>query len=303
MQESVKQDRYLYIGGSDIPCVMGISPFKKRFDLLLEKAQLEDNDFHGNEYTEYGNLMEEKIRDYLNSKEKKLFLEDKVIKGDLRYHSDGFNGKTVLEIKTTSKLHDSVNDYKVYLVQLLFGMQMHSVKKGKLAVYARPNDFNEEFNPDLLKTYDIDIKDYKDLLEDINQAIDQFRIDLLKIKENPFLTEEDLQPKEIIELSNKVIELEDKISSYKKLEEQYKEFKAKLFKAMQDHQIRKWTTNNNVQITRVDGSTDSIIKEEKFNEDKFKSENETLYKKYLEEVETIKKGRSGYLKITTLKGN
>lgn len=303
MQESVKQDRYLYIGGSDIPCVMGISPFKKRFDLLLEKAQLEDNDFHGNEYTEYGNLMEEKIRDYLNSKEKKLFLEDKVIKGDLRYHSDGFNGKTVLEIKTTSKLHDSVNDYKVYLVQLLFGMQMHSVKKGKLAVYARPNDFNEEFNPDLLKTYDIDIKDYKDLLEDINQAIDQFRIDLLKIKENPFLTEEDLQPKEIIELSNKIIELEDKISSYKKLEEQYKEFKAKLFKAMQDHQIRKWTTNNNVQITRVDGSTDSIIKEEKFNEDKFKSENETLYKKYLEEVETIKKGRSGYLKITTPKGN
>ena len=303
MQESVKQDRYLYIGGSDIPCVMGISPFKKRFDLLLEKAQLKDNDFDGNEYTEYGNLMEEKIRDYLNSKEKKLFLEDKVIKGDLRYHSDGFNGKTVLEIKTTSKLHDNVNDYKVYLVQLLFGMQMHSVKKGKLAVYARPNDFNEEFNPDLLKTYDIDIKDYKDLLEDINQAIDQFRIDLLKIKENPFLTEEDLQPKEIIELSNKVIELEDKISSYKKLEEQYKEFKAKLFKAMQDHQIRKWTTNNNVQITRVDGSTDSIIKEEKFNEDKFKSENETLYKKYLEEVETIKKGRSGYLKITTLKGN
>lgn len=303
MQESVKQDRYLYIGGSDIPCVMGISPFKKRFDLLLEKAQLEDNDFDGNEYTEYGNIMEEKIRDYLNSKEKKPFLEDKVIKGDLRYHSDGFNGKTVLEIKTTSKLHDNVNDYKVYLVQLLFGMQMHSVKKGKLAVYARPNDFNEEFNPDLLKTYDIDIKDYKDLLEDINQAIDQFRIDLLKIKENPFLTEEDLQPKEIIELSNKVIELEDKISSYKKLEEQYKEFKAKLFKAMQDHQIRKWTTNNNVQITRVDGSTDSIIKEEKFNEDKFKSENETLYKKYLEEVETIKKGRSGYLKITTPKGN
>lgn len=45
---------------------MGISPFKSRFDLLLEKAELKDNDFDGNEYTEYGNVMEPKIREHIN---------------------------------------------------------------------------------------------------------------------------------------------------------------------------------------------------------------------------------------------
>ena len=39
MQDSVKQDRDRYIGGSDIP-VMEMSPVKSRYDLLLEKAGL-----------------------------------------------------------------------------------------------------------------------------------------------------------------------------------------------------------------------------------------------------------------------
>ena len=300
--QNVTIDREKYVGGSDIPAVMGISPFKKRFDLLLEKAQLKENDFQGNEYTEYGNALEPKIRDYINESEKKPFLEDKVIKDDLRYHSDGFNGKCVLEIKTTSKLHDDVNEYKVYLVQLLFGMQMHEVKKGKLAVYARPEDFNEEFDASRLSIYDIDIKNYKDLLEDINIAVDQFRKDLAKLKENPFLTEEDLQPNEVIELSNKVIAFEQQLASYKLLEEQYKAVKEELYKAMQDYQIKKWTTNNGVQITRVDGSEDSTVTVSKFNEGKFKEEHQDLYESYVEEVQQTKKGRAGYLKITLPKG-
>ena len=71
MQKSVNEDRDKYIGGSDIPIIMGISPFKTRFDLLLEKAGLKENDFTGNEYTEYGNVMESKIRDYVNKLTKK----------------------------------------------------------------------------------------------------------------------------------------------------------------------------------------------------------------------------------------
>ena len=302
MQVSVTEERWRWIGGSDIACIMGISPFKKRFDLLLEKAQLKDNDFLGNEYTEYGNVLEPKIRDYVNSFSKKKYLEDKVIKDDLRYHSDGFNGECVLEIKTTSNIHDDVNDYKVYLVQLLFGMQMHNVKYGMLAVYQRPEDFNTEFDSDRLTTYQINIKDYKDLLEDINVAVDQFRKDLVKLKENPFLTEEDLQPNEVIQLSNKVVAFEQQLASYKKLEEQYKEVKEELYKAMQDHQIKKWTTNNGVQITRVDGSEDSTVTVSKFNEEQFKTDNPEMYQKYVEEVQQTKKGRAGYLKITLPKG-
>lgn len=300
--QDVTFDRWRYIGGSDIPAIMGISQFKKRFDLLLEKAQLQTNDFAGNMYTEYGNALEPKIRDYINTTEKKKYLEDKVIKDDLRYHSDGFNGKCVLEIKTTSNIHDDVNEYKVYLVQLLFGMQMHGVKLGKLAVYDRPNDFDEEFDVSRLHTYDINIKDYKSLLEDINMAVDQFRADLEKLKENPFLTEEDLQPKELIELSNQVTSFEQEIARYKRIEEEYKVVKDKLFKAMQEHQIKKWTTNGGVQISRVDGSEDSVSIVKKFNDQKLKEDNLTLYEQYLEDVQQIKKGRSGYLKITLPKG-
>ena len=300
--QNVTIDREKYIGGSDIPAIMGISPFKKRFDLLLEKAQLQDNEFDGNEYTEYGNELEPKIRDYINQSEKKKFLEDKVIKDDLRYHSDGFNGKCVLEIKTTSQIHDDISGYKVYLVQLLFGMQMHDVKKGKLAVYARPEDFDEAFDAERLSIYDIDIKDYKDLLEDINNAVDQFRTDLAKLKENPFLTEEDLQPTELIELGNQVTTFEKQLAAYKVLEEQYKALKEQLMAAMIEHSVKKWTTNAGVQITRVDGSEDTTIMVQKFNEERLKEDDVDLYNKYVEDVQQIKKGRSGYLKITMPKG-
>ena len=298
MQASVKEDRNLYIGGSDISCIMGISSFKKRFDLLLEKAQLKENTFDGNEYTEYGNELEPKIRDYINQFAADKFKEDKVIKDDLRYHSDGFNGDTVLEIKTTSQIHDDVNDYKVYLVQLLFGMQMHEVSSGILSVYKRPEDFDTEFNANRLTTYQIDIKDYQELLNDINIAVDEFRKDLARIKENPFLTEADLQPNEVVELSNQVLVLENQLSAYKQLEAQYKDLKEKLYKAMQDHQIKKWTTNNGVQITRVDGSEDSEVIEHTFNEEKFLLDHPKMYADYLTETKKIKKGRAGYIKVT-----
>ena len=66
MQETVKQDRERYIGGSDIPIIMNLSPFKSRFDLLLEKAGYKKDEFSGNIYTEYGNAMESVIRDFIN---------------------------------------------------------------------------------------------------------------------------------------------------------------------------------------------------------------------------------------------
>lgn len=299
MAQNVTENRNLYIGGSDIPIIMGISPFKKRFDLLLEKASLQDNDFEGNAYTEYGNVLEPKIRGYINIGLKKPFYEDKKIIDDVRCHVDGFNGKdTILEIKTTSQIHSNVDEYKVYLVQLLFYMFNYDVKKGKLAIYHRPKNFDEEFDEGRLQLFDINIKDYKELLEDILQAVEQFRIDLAKVKENPFITEEDLQPKELILLSNKVAEFELKLANFKELEAQYKEVKAKLYEEMEKHNIKKWTTNAGVQITKVLTTPDTVSKELVFNVDKFKEENTELYQQYEEEIEVVKKGRAGYVKIT-----
>ena len=52
--DTVRDERWRYIGGSDIAAIMGISPFKTRFQLLQEKAQIVEPDFKGNEYIEIG---------------------------------------------------------------------------------------------------------------------------------------------------------------------------------------------------------------------------------------------------------
>lgn len=194
--QDVRTDRNKYIGGSDIPIIMNISPFKKRFDLLLEKADLLENEFDGNIYTEYGNILEPKIREYINKLRNTNYIEYKKIDGNIRCHLDGFNDVSVLEIKTTSQVRKKISSYKKYLVQLLFYMQQTNVEKGLLAVYERPKDFCEEFHEERLQMFDIDINDYDELIKDINNAVKKFIEDLEKIKENPFIEEWELEEME-----------------------------------------------------------------------------------------------------------
>lgn len=292
--QNVTIDREKYIGGSDIPIIMGISPFKTRFDLLLEKTGLKDDNFQGNEYTEYGNVMESKIRDYVNKSFDMEFKEGKHINGDIRCHTDGETDTCILEIKTTSQVHENIDDYKSYLVQLLFYMQETKRKIGYLAVYIRPENFNEKFEAGRLKVYRIKINEYKDLLEQINQAIDQFRIDLEKVKSNPFITEEELLPTDLTELSNKLVALENRLAKYKVLEQEEKALKEQLKKAMKDNKIKKWETPNGVKITLIEDTPDKVVR--KFNEKLFKDNNLDLWEEYSEDV--IQKGKSGYVKIT-----
>ena len=292
--QAVTIDRDKYIGGSDIPIIMGISPFKKRFDLLLEKAGLKENDFEGNAYTEYGNVLEPKIREYINTTYDKEFIEGKHYNGDIRIHTDGEDKDCILEIKTTSQIHENVDDYKVYLVQLLFYMQETKRKIGYLAVYERPSNFDENFDKDRLKVYGIDIGDYQDLLEQINKAVYQFRIDLAKVKENPLLSEEDLLPVDLTELSNKVLALENQLAEMKKIEAQAKDLKEQLKTAMEKAGTKTWETPNGTKITLVPDGEDKVVR--KFNEKLFKDNNLDLWDEYSEEI--VQKGKSGYVRIT-----
>lgn len=294
MQKSVKDDRERYIGGSDSPIILGISPFKTRYELLLEKAGLKEDNFEGNEYTEYGNIMEPKIREYINKEYKMNFIEGKHIIDDIRCHTDGEDGNNVLEIKTTSQIHEKVDDYKIYLVQLLFYMQYTKKNNGWLAVYERPEDFNEEFDKNRLNVYSVFKEEYEDLLEQINQAVEQFRIDLQKLKENPFLTEEDLLPIDLTKISYEIIALENKLKEYKKMEQEQKELKEQLKKAMEEKGIKSWQTPNGAKITLVEDGKDKEVM--KFNEKKFMEENQDIYNNYLETK--IQKGKNGYVLIT-----
>lgn len=292
--QAVTVDREKYIGGSDIPIIMGISPFKTRFDLLLEKAGLKEDDFTGNEYTEYGNIMEPKIRNYMCEIDHTEYKEDKLIKDDVRCHVDGYDGAVIIEIKTTSQVHKNIDEYKVYLVQLLFYMYHYNKELGQLCVYERPDDFNEKFDKKRLQVFDVELDNYKELIEQINRAVDQFRIDLAKVKENPFITEEELLPVDLTELSNKIVVLENQLVEMKKVETQAKELKAQLKMAMENNNIKKWETPNGVKITLVADGEDKVSR--KFNETLFKENNLDLWDEYSEEV--VQKGKAGYVKIT-----
>lgn len=296
MQVTVKEDRQKWIGGSDIPIIMGISKFTTRYDLLLLKAEIKENTFDGNEYTEYGNVMESKIRDYINDMFNLNFIEGKHedYESGFRCHTDGEIEDTILEIKTTSQTKECLDDYKVYLVQLLFYMMCTNKQKGMLAVYDRPEDFNEEFDEDRLQIYEFDISKYKDLCNEIMDEVYRFKTDLEKIKENPLLSEEDLLPTPIQEISKQLDVVEHQLVLYKELEKQEKELKVKLYEEMNKYGVKSWNTPNGNKITRVDATPDKT--EMIFNEEKFKEEQAIVYASYCEEK--IKKGKSGYVKIT-----
>ena len=294
----VTVDRDKYIGGSDLPIIMGISTFNTRWGLLQEKAGLKENTFTGNKYTEYGNLMEPQIRDFINAKRKKKFVPDQVIVDDLRGNCDGFNGDTILEIKTTSHVFDTVDEYKVYLVQLLFYMQLYGVKKGKLAVYSRPDDFNPVFDAERLQIHDITLNQYTSLLAEVNAEITRFRDDLKRLRENPLLTEQDFQPKELVTISKAVVTLEKRMAAYKELEAEYKQMKQALFDAMDKHGVKSWETPNGARITRVDAVPATVKMVTQFDEGAFKKENPALYGMYQRDVEKRTAGKSGYVRIT-----
>ena len=307
MQETVKQDRDKYIGGSDIPIIMDLSPFKSRFDLLLEKAGYKEDSFEGNVYTEYGNKLEPKIRDYVNKtfcNEDTSFIEGKHIReatGDeiigVRIHTDGENDNEILEIKTTSQIHDKVEDYKIYLVQLLFYMVNTGKPYGVLAVYERPEDLSEEFNSEKLQIFNINLEDYTELCSEISDACERFIEDLQKVKDNPFITEEELLPVEVKDIASQIVALESQLDYFKTVEKKSKELKTKLKDAMQAAGVKSWTTPNGYKLTLIPDGEDKADK--KFNEKKLKAEDPDTYNKYLED--TIVKGRSGYVKITAPK--
>ena len=308
MQETVKQDRDKYIGGSDIPVIMNLSPFKSRFDLLLEKAGYKEDAFEGNVYTEYGNKLEPLIRNWINAniredlelpyKEGKHIreAEDGEIIG-VRIHTDGENDKGILEIKTTSQIYESVDDYKFYLVQLLFYMVNTGKEKGLLAVYERPEDLSEEFESKRLQLFNIKLDDYKELCSEIGAACEKFIEDLQKVKDNPFITEEELLPTEITDITARIIAFESQLDYLKSIEKKIKEDKTRLKDAMQACGVKSWTTPNGYKITLVPDGEDEVKK--KFNESKLKESDPETYNKYLED--TIVKGKTGYVKITAPK--
>lgn len=312
--KNVLIDREKYVGSSEISTIMGINHFKTRFNLLLEKAGLQEPEIVENEYVEFGSKIEKYIRDYINKDYEDKFKEDTIIKDHdilkLRTNYDGLNSDTALEIKSTSIIHDDINDYKYYLVQLLYGMMLANVDKGILAVYKRNDNFEVVFDAKRLQIFHVNIDDYKDLCVEIMEEIEKFCIDLKKLKENPFLTEEELIDNSVVSLSKEVIKLEKQLQSYDELKKKYENFKSKLKTAMEENGVKHWDTPNGTKITLVEDTPDKEVEEEYYDEDRFMQENIDLFQnyhnklaEYKETRKILKKGKKGYIKITLGKEN
>jgi predicted phage-related endonuclease len=298
----VSIDRDKYIGGSDIPVICGISKFKTRWQLLLEKAGLEQSNFSGNKYTEYGHIIEPQIREYVNNTFGYDFVPNRVINGDLRCHTDGFDGdrKTVLEVKSTSDIHPYVDDYKVYLVQLVKYMEENDAENGVLAVYHRPEDMNTAFNYERLQVFFIKLETYQGLLEWVNAEINRFRQDLERLKENPLLSEHDFLPQstDLVALANKVAQFESQLAAMKKIEDQLKDAKKELYEQMVKNDVKSWTMPNGTKLTRVDEIPSSTKEVTELDEEAFKTAYPLIHAHYC--VTKVKKvsGKAGYVRIT-----
>lgn len=296
----VSQDRDKYIGGSDLPVICGISKFKTRWQLLLEKAGLAENTFSGNRFTEYGHYIEPFIRDHINLIYNTNFVPNRVINGDVRCHTDGFNGECVLEIKSTSDIYSTVDGYKVYLVQLVKYMEQNEVERGILAVYERPENLHSKFDPNRLQVFEIVLDDYRGLLNHVNREIDKFRSDLERLKENPLLSEQDFLPigNDLISLSNKIVGFEKQLAAMKEVEQQLKDAKKQLYNEMLKYNVKSWTSPSGTKITRVDEVAASTKTVTEFDSESFKADNPTLFQKYVRKVEKKTNGKAGFVRIT-----
>ena len=296
-KDTVTKDREKFIGGSDLAGIMGLSPFIDRWTLLQQKAGLKERDFFGNEYTRYGDELEPIVRDYINEKYCRDFEPAVKVDGDLRGNCDGIDEGGLLEIKTTSHIYDTLDGYKGYLVQILFYMKIFNVQHAMLAVYHRNEDFSTDFDPSRLQVIPIDIKDHLDTMDEVEQAIEMFRKDLQELKENPLLCEEDFMPNEIVEVTGKIIELENQLAAYKQMEAELKEFKSKLKVAMEEYGIKTWRLYDGTKITLVPDGEDKEVEE--IDLKALQKDHPELFgegSKYVKRKR--KKGRSGYVRIT-----
>ena len=95
--------------------------------------------------------------------------------------------------------------------------------------------------------------------------------------------------------------IETELRLKKKLEDRSKELKEQLLKAMQDNNIKSWQTQKGTKITVVKGKQKEIKKTIEFDIERFKQENEEMYKNYLVDIEKVTSARKGFIKITLSK--
>ena len=308
---NVAINRNKYIGGSDLPSILGLNAKYgiSVFEFAKQKAGIIPNPFNGNQFTKYGQVMEPVIRDFINSVTKANYLEDTVIDEEKGYrgNTDGIDRNAdfpILEIKTFGEELDV--DY--YTPQCQFYMETFNQDSCLLVGYKRPSDyytgvdyelenddsyFNYEFDENRLEEHVIK-RDPK-MWAKIEERIKAFKKVVEELKQNPNMTEDEFNKsfygKELIVLTNLVANLENELISYKAKDNEYKKAKEKLYDLFEEKGIISFDTGT-MKITKVaPTSYDTVTIDSK----KLQEEEPTIYDKY-KVVKTT--NRKGYILIT-----
>lgn len=272
---NVTLDRNIFVGGSDIPTILGINKYKTQFELAKEKVGISPKEFKGNEYAQFGNILEPQIRDYINAINETKFKPETKIDNELRIRSntDGFDKEAglILEIKT----HGKNPTLKVYEAQMQLYMYQFDVEFGWLALYERPDNFDAEFDSDRLKIELVERDN--EYIQKILDAIETFWIRCEYLKDNREMTEQEylsIGQNELSIVARQIEKIEFQLTQFNKLQDTYKTLKKKLYDLMDEYDVKKWETEN-IIITRKLPTT-----RESLDSKKLKAEKPELYEAY-----------------------
>lgn len=311
---NVTIDRQKYIGGSDLPTILGLNAKygTSIFEFAKEKAGIIPNLFKGNQFTKYGQKMEPVIRDYINSLYGVDYKEDTIIDIDRGYrgNTDGIDRNVdipILEIKTFGEELDV--DY--YTAQCQFYMETFNQDACLLVGYKRPVDFytgvdyelenddgyfNLEFDENNIVTHTI----YRDpkLWAKIEKRIIAFKKAVEKLRKNHNMTEAEFNKifygTDLIKATNKIAKLENKLLKYKEIEKEHKKVKEDLYNLFEKKGILSFDTGT-MKITKVAPTSYDAVS---INTAKLKENEPSIYEKYKVTKTTNKKG---YILITNKK--
>lgn len=312
---NVTIDRYKYIGGSDLPTILGLNAKygTNIFDFAREKAGILPNTFKGNQFTKYGQKMEPVIRDYINSKYGVNYLEDTVIdeKRHYRGNTDGIDREAYIPILEVKTFGDEL-DVDYYTAQCQFYMETFNQPRCLLVGYKRPSDFytgvdydlenddsyfNLEFDENNIVEYEIERNTV--VWEKIEERIVRFIKAVEELRKKKDISEEEFNNifygKDLMLLTNKVSKLETELISMKAKDTEYKKAKEELYNLFEERGILSLDTGT-MKITKVAPTSYDTVT---IDTAKLKEENEEIYNKYKVIKTTNKKG---YILITTKKG-
>ncbi len=176
--------RHTYIGGSDVPIILGCSKFKKPWDLLLEKAQIKASDFGGNIYSELGNILEPRIQSGLDLINVDEITYEKQFQNVLfQCHIDGLNQEKdeIQEIKVANQTIDEC--YQSYEWQIRTYMYVVGLNKARLILLPRTGELKNLVSS-IIRSNNLGyLHDFNNLDQvDVSSAIKQLNDDVANFK-------------------------------------------------------------------------------------------------------------------------